>query len=55
VNTGVVNDFVEDDNILLEITNNSKEDLDNSVVQQQHEENDISINSSASIKTPPQK
>ncbi|KAL5236191.1 hypothetical protein ACI65C_003601 [Semiaphis heraclei] len=54
VNTGVVNDFVED-GILSEVSNNSKVDLENSVVQQQHEENNISMNSSTSTKTPPQK
>lgn len=55
MNTGVVNDFVEDGILLSEISNNSKVDLENSVVQQQHEENNISMNSSTSTKTPPQK
>uniref|UniRef100_A0A2S2PKX9 Uncharacterized protein n=1 Tax=Schizaphis graminum TaxID=13262 RepID=A0A2S2PKX9_SCHGA len=54
VNTGVVNDFVED-GLVSEVSNNSKVDLENSIVQQHHEENNISINSSTSTKTPPQK
>lgn len=54
MNTGVVNDFVED-GIVSEVSNNSKVDLENSIVQQHHEENNISINSSTSTKPPPQK
>lgn len=52
--TGEVNDFLED-GILSEISNNSKVDLDDSVVQQQLKENNFSMNSSTSTKTPPQK
>jgi len=54
VKTGEVNDFLED-GILSEISNNSKVDLDDLVVQQQLEENNISMNSSTSTKTPLQK
>ena len=43
MNTGVVNNIVED-GILLEISNNSEMDLDNSVEQKPLEENYISIN-----------
>lgn len=63
--TGIVNNTNVEDDVLSETLNNSKSivlnassnsgmDLDNSIILEQLEEN-ISINSTTSTKTPPQK